>query len=277
MVSMQRFFSLICRGWYLYSCSVGMLVRGPIFRLIIASVAGLQAAAIFDIAIRISQTIRDVIATGFSVLYPSFSSLYRNGKSAKIVELIQISLYVLLPIGGLLLGLLVGAVNPLFRLWLGDYPVLLPAVTQILAIWQVVTLLNVPFWYLLQATHNEYRAAWSIWTHTVAIILLLPLSLFIEIGVVGLMNYWVFSSILTQGLIYFSVHTKLKLLWVSINCSKLLYSIALVIIFLSLTYWISFGNLNLIEVVAYLTLAGLIYSIASISIVYRTVHEYIRR
>src|SRR5690606_19738647 len=58
-IATGRLLSLVKRGRHLYSCSIGMMIRGPICRLIIASTIGLQAAAVFDIAMRITQTVRD--------------------------------------------------------------------------------------------------------------------------------------------------------------------------------------------------------------------------
>ena len=115
--TVKRFFPLTRRGWHLYSSSVGMMIRGPIYRLIIISTIGLHAAAVFDIAMRLTQTVREVIATGFSVLFPSFSFLSRNGDRARTIELVQISLMVLLSLGTLSLGLLIGAISPILSLW----------------------------------------------------------------------------------------------------------------------------------------------------------------
>lgn len=274
--SITRFFSLTRRGWHLYSCSVGMMIRGPIYRFVIVTTIGLQAAAIFDIAMRLTQTVREVVATGFSVLFPSFSLLSRNGQRARTIELIQISLMVLLSIGTLSLGLLIGVVSPILTLWLGDYPLELVPSARVLAIWQIITLANVPFWYLLQATHNERIAAYSIWAHTASIILVVPFSSLLSAGVVDLMVYWTVTSVLTQGLIYYHVQKKLGLLIDSVLNPRILSLLVLVVVYTVSSYWVSTSTESIGDLVLYLMLPTATFVIASAFIVIGPLHRYIR-
>jgi len=104
----RRLGALVRRGLYLYGSSVGLFIRGPVFRFVVAAALGLQATAVLDIAMRLTQAVRDIIASGFNVLYPSFSYLHRNSDRESIIELMQVSLMVLLPLGGAALGLLAG-------------------------------------------------------------------------------------------------------------------------------------------------------------------------
>ena len=272
----RKFYSLARRGWHLYSCSVGMMVRGPVYRFVIVSTIGLQAAAIFDIAMRVTQTVREVIATGFSVLFPSFSLLCRNGDRTRIIELIQISLMVLLSLGALSLGLLMGAIAPILSLWLGEYPEELVPSTRVLAVWQIITLTNVPFWYLLQATHNERIAAYSIWAHTTAIILVIPVSSLVDVGVVDLMVYWTVTSVLTQGLIYYHVQEKLNLLWESILNPRILMLLVLVVAYSTLSYKVSSSVSDMQDLVAYFSLTTSTFMIVSALIVMGPLNRYVR-
>jgi len=274
--SAKRFLSLTRRGWHLYSCSMGMMIRGPIYRLVIVSTIGLQAAAVFDIALRLTQTLRDIVATGFSVLFPSFSILCRNGERDRIIELIQVSLMVLLSLGTLSLGLLIGAVAPILSLWLGEYPSELVPSTRVLAIWQIVTLANVPFWYLLQATHNERIAAYSIWTHTAAIILVIPISFAVDVGVIDLMIYWTVTSVLTQGLIYYHVQKKLNLLWESILNPRILTLAVLVVVYSALSYWVSSSMSEMRGLVAFFVLTTATFIVGSSFVLVRPLIRFIR-
>jgi O-antigen/teichoic acid export membrane protein len=273
--SVKRFFSLTRRGWHLYSCSVGMMIRGPIYRLVIVSVVGLQAAAVFDIAMRLTQAVRGVIATGFSVLFPSFAFLSRSGERVKTIELIQISLMVLLTLGSLSLGLLMGAIRPILSVWLGDYPPDLVPSTRILAIWHIITLANVPFWYLLQATHNESVAALSIWAHTFAIILVIPFSSVFNISVVDLMVYWTVTSVLTQGLIYYYVQKKLGLLWQTVLNPRIIILLLVVITYSSSSYWISSRVTDMQEMALYFSPTTATLVVITALVVWKPLHRFL--
>ena len=69
--------TLILNGWKLYSVSVGLIIRQPILRYVIAFGLGLPATGIFDIAMRITSTSRDVVSAGFGSLYPSLAYFFR--------------------------------------------------------------------------------------------------------------------------------------------------------------------------------------------------------
>ena len=238
----KRLSGLVRRGWYLYGSSVGLFVRGPVFRFVVAAALGLQATAVFDIALRLTQTVRDLIASGFNVLYPSFAFLHRNNDREGIIELMQVSLLVLLPLGAAALGVLAGSADQLLGLWLGNYPPDLPASTRILSLWQVLTLANVPFWFLLQASHHEKVAAVSVWVHTVAVLLAYPVQRMLHCGVVGLIVYWTLTAILTQGLIYFYVQTRLRLLWDVVLNARVLSLVAMAFVFFVWSFTVPVGQ-----------------------------------
>ncbi|MCG6913385.1 hypothetical protein LJE86_05665 [bacterium BMS3Abin03] len=203
---------LLKKGWKLYSISVGMLLRQPVLRYVIAFSLGLPVAGIFDIAMRITSTSRDVMSSGFGSLYPSLSYFFRNNDRSKILEIIRKSLMILLPVGFIITAILIYNAGFLYKLWLGKIPAGSISAIGILAIWQLMTILNIPFWFLLQAAHQEKIAAIAIWAHTFFILFLIPAKV-IKIGISldQLLIYWTIAAIFTQILIYIFVEKKLSL------------------------------------------------------------------
>jgi O-antigen/teichoic acid export membrane protein len=260
--TLNRFFSLIRRGGHLYSGAVGMMLRQPIYKLIISIISGLEATAVFDIAMRVTQSVRGIITSGFSVLYPSFSLLYRGGERERIIMLVRVSLITILGMGAFALGLLMAVIVPLLSLWLGNYPKELVPAVKVLAIWQIITLVNVPFWYLLQASYNERFAAYSIWAHTAAIFLVIPFASLFKIGIVELLVYWALSSIFTQGFIYYYVQKKLDLFLSSINELRILVLVLLALVFAVFAYNVSPGILVFADIISYLVPGIVVYVIA---------------
>jgi len=268
--SLIRLPYLLRRGWYLYSTSIGMLIRGPIYRFVIASLLGLHTVAAFDIAMRVTQMAREVIASGFSVLYPTFGYYYRSGDRVKIIHLIRISLLVLIGGGTFLIGILVVGGEQLIKYWLGVVPVGTLISIRLLGLWQIITLLNIPFWYLLQSAHLEKVASFSIWAHTLLIIILFPLGIFISFNLDMLLLYWIFSSILTQFLIYYYVHTKLNAFCCVFNSIR----INLVTIF-SILYTFLCYEVFTVNDLLYLSLASFIYVSVLCLISFKPIKEYV--
>ncbi len=228
----ERLKELFKQGWQLYSVSLGMILRQPVIRYVIAIIMGLPAVGIFDIAMRVTTTSRDVITSGFASLYPSFSYYYRNKERDKLIEIITISLMVLIPVGAVSLVILVFFPELIYSVWLGDFPVGIISATIILAVWQFITILNVPFWYLLQASHHEKVAAIAIWAHTISVLLLLPLVFTgINISLDQLLIYWMITALLTQVLIYFFVESKLSMFWIVFKNKRLILVFAASILF----------------------------------------------
>ncbi|NNG27571.1 MAG: oligosaccharide flippase family protein, partial [Ignavibacteriaceae bacterium] len=230
--TMARLKELFKEGWQLYSVSLGMILRQPIIRYVIAIIMGLPAVGIFDIAMRVTTTSRDVITSGFASLYPSFSYFYRNKEQGKLIEIITISLMLLIPVGAVSLVILVFFPEFIYGLWLGDFPGGIISATIILAVWQFITILNVPFWYLLQAAHHEKIAAIAVWVHTVSVLILIPLAFAgISIPLDQLLIYWTLTALLTQFLIYFFTESKLTMFWVVFKNKRLLIVLLLSILF----------------------------------------------
>ncbi len=214
---------LFRQGWQLYSVSLGMILRQPVIRYVIAIIMGLPAVGIFDIAMRVTTTSRDVITSGFASLYPSFSYFYRNKEQGKLIEIITISLMLLIPVGAVSLVILVFFPELIYSVWLGDFPGGIISATIILAVWQFITILNVPFWYLLQASHHEKIAAIAIWAHTISVLILIPLVFAgINISLDQLLIYWTITALLTQFLIYFFVESKLSMFWIIFKNRRLI-------------------------------------------------------
>jgi O-antigen/teichoic acid export membrane protein len=228
---------------------------------LIAATAGLPQVAIFDLAMRVTQTARDAIAAGFGVLYPSFAILVRKHQQDAIVEIIQVSLMILISAGALSLGLVIALADPILSLWLGSYPKDLEPSIVILASWQMLTLFNVPFWYLLMASGNERIAAYSIWAHTISLLLIVPASSLFDIDTIGLLIYWSVTSVLTQLLIFYFVEAWLGLFWEPLKSLRLRLAMILAVVFLVNCYLASqlIADSNLL--VTFVALTAALYSL----------------
>jgi hypothetical protein len=83
--------------------------------------------------------------------------------------------------------------------------------------------MNVPFWYLLQASHHEKIAAIAIWVHTVSVLLLIPLAFTgINVSLDQLLIYWTITSLLTQVFIYYFAESKLSMFWIVFKNRRLI-------------------------------------------------------
>ncbi len=212
---------LFTKGWMLYSVSLGMILRQPILRYVVAFVLGLPAAGVLDIAMRLTATLRDFITSGFASLYPSFSYFYRNNKKENLIEILKISLMLLIPVGAVSLIILIFFNEFIYQVWLSDFPAGIISATIILAVWQFITIINVPFWYLLQASRLEKIAAISIWAHTILIFLMVPFTFSgFDVTLNQLLIYWTATALLTQFLIYYYTETKLAMLWIVVKDNR---------------------------------------------------------
>jgi O-antigen/teichoic acid export membrane protein len=230
---LRRVLRMAQAGIHFYSLSLGSILREPCLRLIITTLLGAKALGAYTIGFRLSAATRDIVAGGFSVLYPSMASLHRAGRHENIAALQTASMVILLTLGSLALGLLYAFVEPLFMLLLGSIPEGVVSATRILVLWNLITLFNVPFDYLLQAAGHERISAASLWAHTLAILLLWPLSLFVHLNMAELLGYWTLSSLATQFVIYYSVQKRLKGFWPVVKNRAVV-----IILSLTLIYWI---------------------------------------
>ena len=205
------FKSLLRDGLHLYSMSIGLLIREPILRFSIAGILGLQASAVFEIAMRVARLPRDVFAAGFTSLFASFSILHKERDFGQLVAIAQRSLLMLFIGGGIPLGLVSACLPWMFEIWLGPVDDQVIPATRILIVWCFITLFNVPFWYLLLATHRESIAAMSVWAHVVFVSGLSLVSLIISLNLSLVLVYWTLTSLVTQAVIYWAVHSQLGL------------------------------------------------------------------
>jgi O-antigen/teichoic acid export membrane protein len=274
--TVSRIRDLSLRGKHLYTTSVGMIVREPIIRFVIATVVGLEGVATFDIAMRVTRVAREIIASGFKVLYPSFAYFNKNGYRKETIELARISLLILLPLGVIFLGTLIRTAGPIYDTWLKEMPVNLVAVTQVLAIWNALTLMNIPFWYLLQATNHERETSISIWLHTACILILIPLFLFVgKIELIGVVVYWTITALLTQIFIYVNIEKKLSLFWDVLICQRV--GLVLITSFLFITFAFAMGiNLekNILESILNWGVSLALFTIVSLALVLKPIHQF---
>ncbi len=210
---LRRAAALARRGGYFYSISIGSVLREPLFRVIISYFLGIRALGIYTIALRASVTTRDLVAGGFSVLYPAMASLHRSRNRDAIASMQVVSMVLLTVFGCAALGCLYGFAAPVLRLCLGSLPDGLVNAVRILVVWNLITLANVPFYYLLLASGHEKASSASLWAHTAAIALLWPLLLLQATSLDNVLIYWTATSLATQGIIFYHVEKRLGGFW----------------------------------------------------------------
>ncbi len=203
--------SLIKRGWHLYSSSLGIAVREPILRYSIAFLFGLETAGVYDIAIRVSRTGREIIASGFSSLYTIYSFYIGQGNFSEVIKISSLSLALLMSAGGVSMSGLLVLEKWIYDLWLVQYSELLIPTTAILILWNGITLLNVPFWYLLQAAGYEKQGAKAVWLHALLTIAIIPLAQNLEFGIIEVLVLWLTLSVSNQVMIFYYVQNSMKL------------------------------------------------------------------
>ncbi|MBL6934964.1 MAG: lipopolysaccharide biosynthesis protein [Alphaproteobacteria bacterium] len=214
--------SLMRRGWHLYIISVGFILREPVFRLVLGVGLGPQAVGIYDIAMRVTRTIRDMAASGFTALLPGLAVLHRGDERKATIELLRVSLLALVAAGttGFVLLLLFAA--EVYSLWLGELPGGLVVATHLLVIGNLISLANVPFWYLLQASGNERFGARALWLQTAAVLALVPAGAFLDFTAPGMLAYWVATEFVMLVSIYWFSQSRLHVFFPVVNVSRVL-------------------------------------------------------
>jgi O-antigen/teichoic acid export membrane protein len=231
--SLSELKALLKSGIYLYGTSIGMLVRDPVLRFTIASVAGLESAAVYEIAMRVGRTAREFVATGFLSLYPSFSFLLRKGQT-KAIELITQRTLALLLITGWSGLCTIAVLSPwIYEIWLGASSDELVSATQVICIWCGLTLFNVPFWHLILAGHKEKLAALAIWIHTLSTFLIYPVSKFISLSLVDILVLWTIVAAFTQIIIYAIVEKHFKIFFNVIREQNVIKAVLFTLIFIA--------------------------------------------
>jgi len=211
--ALKRVAGMVKRGRYFYALSLGACLREPLFRVAIASFLGVKALGVYAIAFRAGVATRDLVAGGFDMLYPAMSALRQGGTRRDVRDLHAASILVLASLGCAALGCLYGLAGPLLSLVLGELPDGLVNATRILAIWNLITLFNVPFCHLLKANGLEKAAAASLWMHTTAVLILWPVQASLHLDLESLLWYWTTSSLAAQAPIYIVAQRRLDLFW----------------------------------------------------------------
>ena len=190
-------------GWLLYAASLGIMLRDPILRYSIGLSIGLDAVAIYEVAMRLGRIGRDIVTAGFSALYASFAVLIRQQETQELREITGNAMLLLCLFGGGLIGGTFLFAPTLLQFWLGDIATQMVEPTRIVCAWAAVTLLNTPFWYQLLAGQSERHAARAIWLHTLSVALIVPAALWMDFGLNSVLLYWLAGSILTQVYLFY--------------------------------------------------------------------------
>lgn len=249
-------------GAYLYAASVGMVIRDPILKYTIGLLVGLDSVAIYEIAMRVGGTGRNIISAGFTALFPSFAVLMRNSSSGELEIVTRQSLFLLIIAGWSALGGVYIFTPWIFEVWLGSVDSTIVSATRIVCIWAAITLCNTPFWYQLMAGKGEKQAANAIWVHTGSIIALVPFVwLFgFQLELNSILLYWLFGAIATQLAIYVFAERQFGLVIAvfskpQIFCVMLLLSVTVV----TLTSLSGHGSLSPVSAAfLHLSIVGLI-------------------
>ena len=254
--------SLLKAGMYLYGTSIGMLVRDPVLRFTIASVLGLESAAVYEIAMRVGRTARELVATGFMSLYPSFSLLLKKGQKEAIELITQRTLVVLLIAGWSGLSTVAVLAPWVYGIWLGTFSEELVSATRVICIWAGLTLFNVPFWHLILAGHKEKLAALSIWIHTLSTLLIYPLSEFISLSLVDILVLWTIVAAFTQAMIYAIVEKYFGIFFDVIRDQNVIKAILFTLLFITIVLYL-FSMYELQTYVIFIML-GIFYLVSAL-------------
>lgn len=202
-ISIRRFFRLWSQSRDFYMVSMGFAVRDPAYRFVSAGVLGLEFAAWIDVALRLTTTLRNVVASGTAVLFPILAKLSSKGLYAEAISVSRVSLsYLVSFVASSQLLIIVFQVE-LYSAWLNDTSEFLLLATVVFAVWNTTVAANAPFWHLLMATGKERFAAASLWGHTGIVLILFPLNLIIELEPSDLLACWAGGALITQILIYY--------------------------------------------------------------------------
>ncbi len=249
-----RAIEMIFRGRFLYLSSLGGLIREPLVRGVIISCFGLIAVGIFDIALRLTKTVRESIASGFSSTFPVFSRLIKNGEISQINAYVNDILAIVLPFGTFALSFLLLLQKPIYELWLGEHSSEIELVTFYLIVWHWITLFNIPFWFLALASKEERAATLSLWIHT-GLVALLPIwIIYLKLDLVNVIQYWLISSLITQILIIGVVIRRITGIDFLCRSLKLQISLALVTFSVGAVLWKLNEAISVFSVLTLLTM-----------------------
>ncbi len=193
----NRLVRMFRRSGFLYLQSVAQFVRDPVFRLVITATLGLGAAAVFEIANRVSLLLFNVITAGFTALYPSFSTLKRSGDREGIRTIFLHAFLIMAGLGMWGMGQMFIFADAFFDIWLGGADGQLVTATQILLIWYGVQLLFVPLWHLENALGYEKFVCLAVAVHGAGALSFLLLDLSLE----RMLALWVVLGVCAYGIL----------------------------------------------------------------------------
>ena len=194
---------LVDQGKHLFGLNVAFVLREPLFRLALGAGLGVAAVGIYDIANRVPMLIRELGAAGTPSLLPSIARLTRDKDRETARAMVTNALRYSLVLGGA--GLAFFAVNRelLFRLWLGSHPPQgLAAAALVMTVWWGITLLNAPFFWMMQARGLERQLAIAVTLHIGGLLCVVPFLRSAGVPLTGWLVAWTLAGIATQLYLY---------------------------------------------------------------------------
>ena len=235
-------YSLLKRGGYLYGAMSGLALREVSFRYVVAFLFGLETAGIWDIAIRVGRTVREVGVASLSSLYPSFAFFYSNNLKSEIVRYTQLALTFVLITGGGLIGVILFFVQPIMDLWLGNLTSELNTITILILIWNGLTFVSWTFWILLQATNLEKNATIIAWTQNTLTLLFIPIGILLKLEVVELTILWILALSVSELFVFYFVERRLDVFYETILNRKLFVHFLVFIVMISIGAYHGLGH-----------------------------------
>jgi len=202
-IRVADFRDLVRHGKHFFSLSLVFVVREPVFRLLIAWILGAGALGLYDIANRTPMFIRELGASGSQSLFAGLARTDSSAGRGETERVLRAALFYLLAIGGT--GLAFFAVNRdlVFSVWLGKgAPSGLSLSGLLMAVWWGITLLNVPFYWLLQARGLEKPLANSVWLHAASVVAVVAVARPSLHSLPAILAVWIVTGIATQLYIY---------------------------------------------------------------------------
>jgi len=197
------FRDLVHHGKHFFSLSLVFVVREPVFRLLIAWILGAGAVGLYDIANRTPMLVRELGASGSQSLFAGLARTDSSGGRGETERVLRAAFFYLFALGGTGLAFFAVSRDLVFIVWLGkSAPSGLSQAGLLMAVWWGITLLNVPFYWLLQARGLEKPLANSVWLHTASVVAVVTLARSSFHSLAGILAVWIVSGIATQVYIY---------------------------------------------------------------------------
>jgi O-antigen/teichoic acid export membrane protein len=202
-VNVDDFRDLVSHGKHFFSLSLVFVVREPVFRLLIAWILGAGPLGLYDIANRTPMLIRELGASGSQSLFAGLARTDSPDGRADTERVLRAALFYLLAIGGTGLAFFAVSRDLIFSVWLGkSAPAGLSLSGLLMSVWWGITLLNVPFYWLLQARGLEKPLANSVWLHAASVVAVVSLARSSLHGLPPMLGVWIVTGVATQAYIY---------------------------------------------------------------------------